>query len=85
MLKVLVLAGALLAGTFLQAEPVCVDGVCYPSEEAAREAGVVVPTGAGRHDALPSSAVRTEGAADADGRRQSVAQLAGCLYRRNLP
>ena len=88
MLKVLVLAGALLAGTFLQAEPVCVDGVCYPSEEAAREAGVVVPLGAGRHDATPSPVARTEGAADADGRRLAMGYMSSAeliAFLRNEP
>ena len=75
MLKVLAIAGTLLAGTFLRAEPVCVDGVCYPSEEAAREAGVVVPFGAGQHDATPSPVVRTEGAAEADGRRLAMGYM----------
>ena len=75
MLKVLTIACALLAGAFLRAEPVCVDGVCYPSEEAAREAGVVVPFGAGRHNAMPSPAVHTEGAADKDGRRLAMGYM----------
>ena len=75
MLKVLAIAGALLAGTFLRAEPVCVDGVCYPSEEAAREAGVILPVGAGQHDASPSPAIHTETAADADGRRLAMGYM----------
>ena len=75
MLKVLAIAGALLAGTFLRAEPVCVDGVCYPSEEAAREAGVIVPAGAGQHNASPSPAIHTEAAADADGRRLAMGYM----------
>ena len=88
MLKVLAIAGALLAGTFLRAEPVCVDGVCYPSEEAAREAGVVVPFGAGRHDATPSPVARTEGAADADGRRLAMGYMSSAeliAFLRNEP
>ena len=88
MLKVLVIAGALLAGTFLRAEPVCVDGVCYPSEEAAREAGVVVPFGAGRHDATPSPAARTEGLADAEGRRLAMGYMSSeelIAFLRNEP
>ena len=87
-LKVLAIAAALLAGTFLQAEPVCVDGVCYPSEEAAREAGVVVPIGAGRHDATPSPVARPEGAADADGRRLAMGYMSSeelIAFLRNEP
>jgi len=87
-LKVLVIAGALLAGTFLQAEPVCIDGVCYPSEEAAREAGVVVPFGVGRHDATPSPVARTEGVADADGRRLAMGYMSSAeliAFLRNEP
>lgn len=38
------LAVAALMAPGLRAEPVCVDGVCYPSAEAAREAGVVLPS-----------------------------------------
>ena len=34
---------ALFAACALRAAPVCIDGVCYPSEEAARAAGAVVP------------------------------------------
>ncbi len=88
MLKVLAIAGALLAGTFLRAEPVCVDGVCDPSEEAAREAGVIVPFGAGRHDATPSPVARTEGAADADGRRLAMGYMSSAeliAFLRNEP
>ena len=88
MLKVLTIAGALLAGTFLRAEPVCVDGVCYPSEEAAREAGVIVPFGAGRHDASPSPEARTEGTADADGRRLAMGYMSSAeliAFLRNEP
>ena len=64
MRRTLSILAVVVAALALQAEPVCVDGVCYPSEEAAREAGVVVPVGAGRHDASPSPTVRAEGAAD---------------------
>ena len=38
------LAVAALTAPGLRAEPVCVDGVCYPSAEAAREAGVALPS-----------------------------------------
>ena len=75
MLKVLAIAGALLAGTFLRAEPVCVDGVCYPSEEAARAAGVILPVGTDRHEASPSPAIHTETAAEADGRRLAMGYM----------
>ena len=88
MLKVLAIAGTLLAGTFLRAEPVCVDGVCYPSEEAAREAAVIVPFGAGRHDAMPSPETRTDGAADADGRRLAMGYMSSAeliAFLRNEP
>jgi len=41
--RVLFLGAVLLAACALRAEPVCVDGVCYPSAEAARAAGVFLP------------------------------------------
>ena len=75
MRRTLSILAVVVAALALQAEPVCVDGVCYPSEEAAREAGVVVPFGAGRHEAPQESAVHTEGAAEADGRRLAMGYM----------
>lgn len=39
-MKILVTALTFLLAVVVRAAPVCVDGVCYPSEEMAREAGV---------------------------------------------
>ncbi len=62
--RLLLLAALLVAALSLAAAPVCVDGVCYPSEEAARAAGVKLPTSA-------------EGALahDADGRRLAMGYM----------
>ena len=47
----IVLFGALLAFT-CAAEPVCVDGVCYPDEESARAAGALGGSGGGGYGDL---------------------------------
>lgn len=88
MRRTLSILAVVVAALALQAEPVCVDGVCYPSEEAAREAGVIVPFGAGRHDATPLPEARTEGAADADGRRLAMGYMSSAeliAFLRNEP
>ena len=47
----IVLFGALIAFT-CAAEPVCVDGVCYPDEESARAAGALGGSGGGGYGDL---------------------------------
>ena len=57
----------LFVATILQAAPVCIDGVCYPSEEAAREAGAMVPS------AVASNAISV--AASTDERRLAMGYM----------
>ena len=49
--RLFIVLGLCLAACALPAEPVCVDGVCYPSEEAARAAGVDLAKAARHADA----------------------------------
>ena len=65
---------AFLLSVIVQAAPVCVDGVCYPSEEMAREAGVdeqKLKAALAEHGAAPAPVVAEQGGA----RRMSIGYM----------